>query len=321
MKANSVFKKCVVIFLMCVLLLTYAVPAMAKAPITFSEKVTAKNNIILYEIEISTDSNVCGLSFEVKYSQNQVELDNCTVGEILDGGIAKSNTNIGGKVVFTYISMTPLDKAGSVILLEFVPISTGNKNIDIECEITECIDKDCNEITYTYSEREISNPKYVIDKQNQSSNDGDTTSSTGKNQVNTENSNKTEDSKEQPNQLKPSSGDKTETPSNETVGTATNTESTVEGTPESNPKTPIAATDAEKKETTPTNDKTTNESESQKDETIEGNDSELEREKADSPKTCLILLICGSLVILIIFAYAILAKKNLLKRRNRSEKN
>ena len=108
--------------------------------------------------------------------------------------------------------------------------------------------------------------------------------------------------------------DETETTSNETVGTTTSTESAVEGMTESNSKTPTASTDIEKKETIPTNDKTTNESESQ-------NDSELERKKTDFPKTGLILLICGGLVILIIFAYAILAKKNLLKRRNRSEKS
>lgn len=320
MKANSVFKKCVMIFLMCALLLTYAVPAMAKAPIAFSEKVTAKNNIILYEIEISADSNVCGLSFEVKYSQDQVKLDSCTVGEILDGGIAKSNTNIGGKVVFTYISMSPLNKAGSVIQLEFVPISTGNKNIDIECKITECIDKDCNEITYTYAEREISNPKYVIDKQNQSSNDGDTTSSTDENPVNTENSNNTEGSKEQTNQTKHSSGDKAEVSSNETVGT-TNTESTTEGTTESNSKIPIASTDTGKNKTTPTSDNPTDASVGKNDETIDETDSEKEQKKSETPKTDFILWICICLVVLIIFTYVIWTKKNLLKRRNRNEKN
>lgn len=103
MKANSVFKKCLMFIFVCALLLMFAVPAMAKAPIAFSEKVTSNNNIVLYGIEISSESDVCGLSIELKYSEDQLKLRDCVVGQILDGGIAKSNTNIGRKLLL-YLS-------------------------------------------------------------------------------------------------------------------------------------------------------------------------------------------------------------------------
>lgn len=92
MKFNRFFKKCQTFFLVWVLLLSCAVPANATPPIAFSEKVTTKNDTILYEIEISADADVCGLSLEVKYAQDQVELSDCLLGEVLSGGIAKSNT-------------------------------------------------------------------------------------------------------------------------------------------------------------------------------------------------------------------------------------
>lgn len=302
MKANSVFKKCLMFIFVCALLLMFAVPAMAKAPIAFSEKVTSNNNIVLYGIEISSESDVCGLSIELKYSENQVKLRDCVVGQILDGGIAKSNTNIGGKVVFTYISMMPLNEAGSIILLELESISEDNKNIDIECKITECIDKSCNEISYTYAKSVISNPKYVATDNNQGKNDVDITPSTGNDRVNTDNLTNIGSN------------------SNETANAPTNTEPTTTGTTEGGSNKPTVSNDMVEDGDSSVTGNPTYESTEKIDEVNKETDNKVEQGKTDNQNTNLTIIISVSLVILLIFAYAIFGKK-FLKRRNKSEKN
>lgn len=161
MKTTGVFTKASSLVSAILLLLMLSVPVMAESPIGFEEKIQTKDNIIVYEIQISPDSDICGLSFEIKYSEDQVKVGGCTMGTVLDGGIAKSNDTISGKVVLTYISTTPLKDGGSVILVEFEALSTDNKYIDIDCVLTECIDWNCDEIAYRISDKEIANPRYV----------------------------------------------------------------------------------------------------------------------------------------------------------------
>lgn len=339
MKFNRFFKKCQTFFLAWALLLTCAVPAIATPPIAFSEKVTTKNDTVLYEIEISADADVCGLSLEVKYAQDQVELSDCMLGEVLSGGIAKSNTNIQGKVVLTYISMEPLNSPGTVVLLEFKPISTSNQNIDVECTITECIDKACDEITYTLIEEKIANPNYVKNEPNQSTPDEDTTSSSDNTQASTQPATDTEDS-EKP--TAPSSGEQAGPSSTETVGTTTKpatetiTQPTTEVTTENKPETPTTSADAG--ETAPTTVPETDETEGRTEmveqtepdliqkETdpelsAEATGPELDQKKLSPSKTGIILGVCLGTVVLIIVVYVILSKTNLLKRRNKHEKN
>ena len=181
MKTGIVFKKILSLVILVILLLAYSVPVIAESQINFNEKVQIKNNVIFYEIEISPNSNICALSFEIKYSEDQIKVNNCTLGEILDGGIAKTNSSIEGKVILTYISLTPLTDGGTIFLIEFDTLSSDNINIDIEFIITECIDTNCNDIAYTVSGNKISNPKYIGSSQNQNINTSDNSTSNNDN--------------------------------------------------------------------------------------------------------------------------------------------
>ena len=157
---KNIVKKLISLSLTIVFFVIYAIPSMAKSPITFNEKIQTENRVISYEIEISPNSNICALSFELTYSESQAKLLRCDVGKILDGGIAKYNSPAAGKMIFTYISTTPLEDSGAIISIDFEALSSDNENIDVACEITECINQACDEIAYTFSESVISNPIY-----------------------------------------------------------------------------------------------------------------------------------------------------------------
>lgn len=161
MKRNCILRRYTILFITLVLLIGQPVSATAKSAVGFSEETKTENEILEYKITVTPDSDVCGLSLEIKYSEAQVKVRECTVGEALGDGIAKSNSAIGGKVILTYISTTPLKKSGPVIVVQFEVLSAQNENIDIDCTVTECIDQKCDALAYTYAAREIHNPKYV----------------------------------------------------------------------------------------------------------------------------------------------------------------
>ncbi len=150
-----------------VVLLLFAVsvlpsfPTTAKSMVQFCETVAMQNDAVMYTIDVTEKSEISGLSLEVRFSEKQVKVKNCTVGKILEEGIAKSNSSVTGKVLLTYISMAPLNDAGTVLLIEFEPISQDNPKIEVECVVTECIDRDCDDIPHAFSKQEIANPKYV----------------------------------------------------------------------------------------------------------------------------------------------------------------
>lgn len=162
---NKILRKYLILVLMLPLLFAQTVPAGAEASITFSENSETKDDVVFYEIEITPGSKICGLSMQIEYPEEQVRVKNCAVGELLDGGMVKSNCAILGEVIFSYISVAPLEDGGAVLLIEFEPLSTDNQNIDIDCNLTECIDYECNEIAYVYVDQEILNPKYVAPTQ------------------------------------------------------------------------------------------------------------------------------------------------------------
>lgn len=182
MKMTDIFKNYLSLLIVVVLLFALPISATAKSSINFNEKIQTENNSIFYEIEISPGSNICALSFVIQYSESQVKVNKCSVGEILNGGISKSNSSIGGKIIFTYISITPLDSSGSVISVEFEILSSDNKNIKVECEITECLNVECDDLLYTFSKEEILNPKYIEPSQSSSKD-----THTGNTTVNNEN--------------------------------------------------------------------------------------------------------------------------------------
>lgn len=312
MKTTGVFKKYLSLVIVVILLLTLSVPAMAKSPINFSEKIQTKNSVIFYEIEISPDSNICGLSFELKYSENQVKVNNCTVGEILDGGISKSNSTIGGKVVFTYISTTPLKDSGSILLVEFEALSNDNKNISIDCKITECINKDCNEIAYTFSEKEISNPKYVEPTQNKDNpNNVTNNKDINHNQTNIENSTDNKDGSDKTSTTAPPSSDQkdstTEKPTNNPSETVS--DEMINNNDESN-----LPTNNDNSES----DLSSSESHKSDENISKDTDKEVEQGKTANPKSWLVILICIAIVLLVVCL--MIVKPTLLKRRSRNEK-
>lgn len=167
MKTTGIFRKLFILAFVCVLLFVQSVPAMAASTITFSEKIQTKDNTIVYEIEISPDSQVRGMSFKLNYSADQVKLKKCETGEILADGLASTNSETAGKVAFTYVASQPLKAKGTIIRLELEVISTKNKSIDINFTNIECLDTNYNVLEYTYTKQEIANPKYVEESPNQ----------------------------------------------------------------------------------------------------------------------------------------------------------
>ena len=163
-------KKYLISVLMIALLFALVHPVRAELCNKFSEKVDVIDNIVIYKIEVTPNTDICGLTLEIEYSEEQVQVKNCTVGAVLAEGIVKSNSSIGGKVILSYISMTPLKEGGSVIAIELETLTTDNKEIDIDCTITECIDQECNEITYGYVKETVINPRYIEKIPNQSDN-------------------------------------------------------------------------------------------------------------------------------------------------------
>lgn len=177
---KDVFRKYLILVLVLALLFAHMIPARAESSLTFTEKIETKNDVVFYEIAVTPGSNICGLSLEIKYSEEQVKINKCAAGDALAGGIVKSNCAVQGKVFVSYISITPMEAGGSVVLLEFEALTTDNKKIDIDCNITECIDQECNEIAYTYNDAEILNPKYAESTSN--TNDDDPDDPTGNDQ-------------------------------------------------------------------------------------------------------------------------------------------
>lgn len=280
MKVNSIFKKCAIFFLACALLVMCAVPAMAETPITFNEKVTTKSDVVLYEIKVSAESNIYGLSFEVKYEKEQVRLKRCTTGEMLGGGTTKCNTKVEGKVALTYTSNAPLSKAGSVLMLEFVPISTDNRKIDVDCLITKCIDGNRGKIPYNYDEKEILNPRYTTNKQNQSNNSN--------NSSNSSNNSGATPPKKDPN------------------------------------KAPTAPTIIVGNNTTSPGDKVTNESGGKLNQTIKDiftQPDQSNQTTTQSSQFGLMFYICFGVIVLLVCVGAILAKRFLLKREDKKQRN
>lgn len=176
MKTTGIFKKLFILVFVCALLFVQSVPAMAASKITFTENVQIKDKTIVYEIAISPDSQVRGMSFKLNYSADQVKLNQCETGEILADGMASTNSKTAGKVAFTYVASQPLKAKGTLIHLEFEVISTKNKNIDIDFTNIECLDTNYNILEYTYAKQEIANPQYVEEPTEQGGNDSpDTT--------------------------------------------------------------------------------------------------------------------------------------------------
>lgn len=159
-------KKCSAIVLILALFCLFPSKTVAASPVTFSEDVHVAQTIV-FEVGVTDNSRICGLSLEVHYSAKQVKVKGCEAGEILSGGIAKSNSNITGKVLLTYISTAPLTDEGAVLRLEFEALSTNNREIDIDCKVTECVDVNCDNIQYEYTEAIIKNPRYVETTVNQ----------------------------------------------------------------------------------------------------------------------------------------------------------
>ena len=154
----------------------------AKEPIVFDIKASVEENSVVYIVDITENSNVCGLSLEVLYDENQVKLEECVVGTIIDNGMTKSNTKINGKVILTYISTEPLKSKGSLLELKFSIISSDASKLNIASVISECIDKSCDDLTFSVKKDDIINPNYKEDNTSSNNNSNTDNPNTSSNQ-------------------------------------------------------------------------------------------------------------------------------------------
>lgn len=142
----------------------------AQEAIVFDEKANIKDDTVIYTVDITKNSNVCGLSLEVLYDEKQIKLESSAIGDIINNGMAKSNTKIDGKVILTYISTESLKSKGTILELKFSIISSNTAKLNITSIISECINKNCDDLSFSIRRSDIINPNYKDDNTSSDSN-------------------------------------------------------------------------------------------------------------------------------------------------------
>ena len=138
----------------------HAFTAKALGTASFFSKADVSKKEISYMITVSDNSGICGLTLNVMYDPSEVKLINHKEGSLVSNGITKSNAEIPGKIILSYISTEPLIKSVEVLLARFEPIASNCKELNITYEVSECIDINCDGISVTPNIVAIKNPIY-----------------------------------------------------------------------------------------------------------------------------------------------------------------
>lgn len=154
----------------------HAFTAKAVGTVSFLSKADVSKKEISYMITASDNSGICGLTLNVMYDPSEVKLINHKEGSLVSNGITKCNAEIPGKIILSYISTEPLTKSGEVLLARFEPIATNCKELNINYEVLECIDINCDGISVTPNIVTIKNPIYQKSENEISKDDNKSTS-------------------------------------------------------------------------------------------------------------------------------------------------
>lgn len=127
---------------------------------TFSEKTEYMSDTILVALYAGEKSNISGLSISVQYDASEIEVSEASVGKTFAGGMSRINPNESGKVLFSFVSTNPVIEDGEVFYIKCKSLTTDNETIKLECNITECIDTNCDNINTQLNSVEILNPRY-----------------------------------------------------------------------------------------------------------------------------------------------------------------
>ena len=155
------------LILFLVLLLVIQRSVYAKEKVCFTEHHTFEDNkYIDYELDISEESKIAGLTITIRYDAKQLALVDSQVGEMLQSTMNKVNNKVEGTVIITAISTDEITQKGSLLNLRFEIVNSSKEYIDINCSVDECIDQNCDEIPNTIDSKKIKNPLYKPEESN-----------------------------------------------------------------------------------------------------------------------------------------------------------
>ena len=110
-----------------------------------------QGDIIEVPINISANSQIQAIGFELFYNTQNYEILSIEKGNILTG-TAVVNADTFGKVVFSYASTNPLTKAGAILTLHIKVKNSADFGKDnFNLRITEIADSTFSNIDYTYN--------------------------------------------------------------------------------------------------------------------------------------------------------------------------
>ena len=130
--------------------------AFASDEIVFSEELTvnADGNAV-YNVIVTKNSNIAGLSLTVNYDKDKLKLLDAFAGENFSSSMCSVNKKIAGTVYMSSVTTVPITDGGSVITLVF----DGNNSAKIAFSVSECIDKDMNNLSFRIKNTETDTPQ------------------------------------------------------------------------------------------------------------------------------------------------------------------
>ena len=135
--------------------------------VVFTENINFESSSYLsYDLQVSEESEIAGLTIEIKYDSQQLKIIKGEVGEVLLPTINKLNTQRDESVILTAISTDPIMKEGNILHLEFELVDSTKQYVEINCIISECINQKCDELPIVVKPDKIANPQYILNGTN-----------------------------------------------------------------------------------------------------------------------------------------------------------
>lgn len=140
----------------------------ANSNVKFVQEIAYENDTGLnYKLAMEQKSQVSGLTVKITYDSKQLDLDDNSVGEVLNNCMVKVNSQKEGIVILTAVSMEPISEMGEILCLKFNVIDESNSYLSVNCSIEECINLDCEELRYSINSLKIKNPLFKNEEKDQ----------------------------------------------------------------------------------------------------------------------------------------------------------
>lgn len=128
--------------------------------VSFAQNVKVDGERVIYSVEVIENSNIAALSFKITYNSDQIQLQKVEQGDLLNNNMTTINSQKKNQIIVSSISLLGLKKGGGIIETEFQIVSVNAPQIEIDLNITECVDSNSDRITYTQNSLTIKNPLY-----------------------------------------------------------------------------------------------------------------------------------------------------------------